>query len=487
MSFGSYAFASSFTTTSAPFRANRKSYLRIGEPVSTAFREYDIRGIVGQDLDEDFYHRLGLALGTYLARHGERSIVVGRDLRPTSSAYAAALRRGLQETGRRVLDIGEVTTPMAVFALNFLGADGSAAVTASHNPSEYNGLKVRRRDPIYGQELQRLRELWEKGDFERGRGSVEQVDIRQAYMMALTARIRPARALKVACDAGNGAGGIIGPELLDKLGFKVLPLYCEPDGTFPNHHPDPTVPKNLEDLRELVMKEGADAGVGWDGDADRVVLVDEQGTIHWPDRAMMVMAPAWLKRFPGGAVVYDVKCSAGLETVVKQAGGVPVMVKTGYPHILAGMRSHDAVLGGEFSGHMYFGRDPLVNFDDGIHAAARLLEHFSQDPRPVSRQMADLPASVMTPEIRADVAEEHKFRVVDDLVRAFQADGQALGVVTVDGARVSYPEGWGLVRASNTQASLVLVFEAKDEQGISTLKARFAAQLSRHPEIHHSL
>lgn len=455
--------------------------------MSTAFREYDIRGIVGQDLSDDFYHRLGLALGTYLARHGDRSIVVGRDLRPSSAGYAAALTRGLVETGRRVLDVGEVTTPMAVFGLNFLGADGSAAVTASHNPAEYNGLKVRRREPIYGQELQRLRELWEGGRFERGSGSVEPVDVREAYLTALCARIRPARALKVACDAGNGAGGIIGPELLDRIGFKVLPLYCDPDGTFPNHHPDPTVPKNLADLRELVVKEGADAGVGWDGDADRVVLVDEQGGIHWPDRAMMALAPAWLKRFPGGAVVYDVKCSAGLEEVVTKAGGVPVMVKTGYPHILAGMRAHDAVLGGEFSGHMYFGRDPLVNFDDGIHAAARLLAHFSHDERPVSRQMADLPRSVMTPEIRADVAEAHKFRVVDELVKAFQADGEATGVVTIDGARASYPEGWGLVRASNTQASLVLVFEARDEAGLAKLKSRFAAKLSRHPEIRHDL
>ena len=454
----------------------------------TAFREYDVRGIVGQDLTDDFYHRLGLALGTYLARHGERSIVVGRDLRPSSSGFASALRRGLVETGRRVLDVGEVTTPMTVFALNFLGADGSAAVTASHNPAEYNGLKLRRRNPIYGQELQRLRELWESGGFERmPGGSEEAFDVREAYLTALTARIRPARALKVACDAGNGAGGIIGPDLLERLGFTVLPLYCDPDGSFPNHHPDPTVPKNLEDLRDLVVKEGADAGIGWDGDADRVVLVDEQGTIHWPDRAMMALAGTWLKRFPGGAVVYDVKCSSGLEQVVRAAGGVPVMVKTGYPHILAGMREHDAVLGGEFSGHMYFGRDPLVNFDDGVHAAARLLAHFSQDPRPVSRQMADLPRSVMTPEIRADVAEEHKFRVVDELVAEFQSDREATGVVTVDGARVSYPEGWGLVRASNTQACLVLVFEASDEAGLAKLKSRFAARLDRHAEIRHPL
>lgn len=452
-----------------------------------SFREYDIRGLVGEDLSDEFYHRLGLALGTYLKRHGDESIVVGRDFRPTSAGYAEALRRGLVETGRRVLDVGEVTTPMAVFALNFLGADGSAAVTASHNPSEYNGLKIRRRDPVYGQELQRLRELWERGDFERGQGSEEPVDVRHAYITALSSRIRSSRALRVACDAGNGAGGLVGPDLLDRIGFTVLPLYCEPDGAFPNHHPDPTVPKNLEDLRRLVLEKGADAGVAWDGDADRVVLIDETGAIHWPDRVMMAMAPAWLQRFPGGAVVYDVKCSAGLEEVVTRHGGKPVMVKTGYPHILAGMREHDAVLGGEFSGHLYFGRDPLVNFDDGVHAAARALAHLSRDGRPVSRQMADLPHSVMTPEIRADVAEEHKFRVVDELVAQFRDDAACTGLVTVDGARASYPEGWGLVRASNTQACLVMVFEAADEAGLAGLKARFAEKLSRHAEVRHSL
>lgn len=455
---------------------------------TTSFREYDVRGLVGEDLSDDFYHRLGLALGTYLQRHGDESIVVGRDLRPSSGGYAAALRRGLAATGRRVLDVGEVTTPMTVFALNFLGADASAAVTASHNPAEYNGCKIRRKNPIYGQELQVLRELWEKGAFERSAGgSEEPVDVRAAYLTALTARIRPARALKVVCDAGNGAGGIIGPELLDRLGFTVVPLYCEPDGTFPNHHPDPTVPKNLADLQRAIADHRADCGVAWDGDADRVVIVDERGGIHWPDRIMMALAPAWLGRYPGGTVVYDVKCSAGLEKVVTAAGGVPLMVKTGYPHILAGMRTSDAVIGGEFSGHLYFGRDPLVNFDDGVHAAARVLAHFSRDPRPVSAQMADLPRSVMTPEIRADVPEQHKFRVVDELVRAFQADPEALGTVTIDGARVSYPEGWGLMRASNTQASLVMVFEAQTEAGLSKLKARFARQLAAHPEVKHSL
>lgn len=454
---------------------------------ATSFREYDIRGLVDVDLSDDFYHRLGLALGTYLGRKGDQSIVVGRDLRPSSAGYAAALRRGLVETGRRVLDVGEVTTPMTVFALNFLGSDASAAVTASHNPAEYNGCKLRRHDPIYGQELQRLRQLWEKGDFDRGQGSEEQVDVREAYLTALVSRIRPARALKVACDAGNGAGGIIGPDLLDRLGFTVIPLYCDPDGTFPNHHPDPTVPKNLVDLQRVIADEGADLGVAWDGDADRVVIVDDQGGIHWPDRIMMALAPAWLRRFPGGAVVYDVKCSSGLEQVVSAAGGKPVMVKTGYPHILAGMRAHDAVIGGEFSGHLYFGRDSLVNFDDGVHAAARVLAHFSQDPRPVSEQMADLPPSVMTPEIRADVAEKDKFRVVDELVAEFQADREATGVVTIDGARVSYPEGWGLVRASNTQACLVMVFEAASDAGLAKLKSRFAAKLGKHPEVTHGL
>jgi phosphomannomutase/phosphoglucomutase len=454
---------------------------------SSVFREYDIRGLTGSELTEDFYHRLGLALGTTYAVHGDESVVVGRDMRATSPAYARALRRGLVETGRRVLDIGEVTTPMTVFALNFLGTDGSVAVTASHNPAEYNGAKIRRKMPLFGEELQRLRATFEKGAFMRGEGSEEAVDVREAYLTALAARMRPKRALKVVVDAGNGCGGLVGPDLLERLGFEVVQLYCDPDGSFPNHHPDPTVPKNLEDLRKAVLDERADAGVAWDGDADRVVLVDDQATIHWPDRLLMALAPAAIRKHPGGVVVYDVKCSQGVEQVVTAAGGRARMVKTGYPHILAGMRDPDAVLGGEFSGHVYFGGDALVNFDDGVHAAARVLTHFADDSRPVSVQMAELPRSVMTPEIRADVPEERKFAIVDKLLADFRADREVVKLIDVDGARVVYPEGWGLVRASNTQPSLVLVFEARDEAGLSALKRRFAAKLAPYPEVKHPL
>jgi phosphomannomutase/phosphoglucomutase len=447
------------------------------------FREYDIRGLVGTDLDDDFYHRLGLALGTYHAGLGDLAIVVGRDVRPSSPAYAAALRRGLVETGRRVLDLGLVTTPMTVFGLNFLGADGSVAVTASHNPSEYNGAKVRRRNPVFGAELQEVRRILEHGGFAKGRGSVERFDILPPYVNATLGRIRPDRALKVVVDAGNGSGALVGPDLLDRIGFTVVPLHCEVDGTFPNHHPDPTVPENLVDLRRKVVESGADCGVAFDGDGDRVVVVDEKGAIHWADRLLMLLALRLLPSKPGGVVVHDVKCSQGVWDVVERAGGKPVMVKTGYPYVLEGMRDPAAVLGGELSGHMYFGGDPLFNFDDGIHAACRILDVFSRDERPVSVQMADLPASVGTPEIRAEVPEDRKFDVTDRLVKAFREDKDVMRLVDIDGARATYPEGWGLVRASNTQPSLVLVFEARDDKGLEKLKSRFADKLSRFPEV----
>jgi phosphomannomutase/phosphoglucomutase len=450
---------------------------------SSYFREYDIRGIVGDGLDEADYHRLGLAFGTYLDRHGDRTACVGRDVRPSSPAFAEALGGGLAETGRRVLDLGLVSTPMTVFGLNYLGADASVAVTASHNPSEYNGAKVRRREPVFGEELQALRRIFEKGDFVAGRGAREPFDMLPAYVDAVRGRVRAGRALKVVVDAGNGSGALVAPELLDALGFKVVPLHCEPDGTFPAHHPDPTKPENLEDLIEAIEREGADGGVAFDGDADRMAFVDETGTIHWPDRLLMLMALRLLPRRPGGVVVHDVKCSRGVAQVVSAAGGTPLMVRTGYPFVLEAMKTPGAILGAELSGHCYFGEDPLFNFDDGVFAAARFLDCLSQDPRPPSRQLADLPPSVASPELRLTVPEERKFAIAGELTELFRADRDVVELLDVDGARATYPEGWGLVRASNTQPDLVLVFEAEDETGLERVKRRFREKLARFAEI----
>lgn len=449
----------------------------------SAFREYDVRGVVGEQLDEAFYERLGRCFGTYLARHDAETVVVGHDVRPTSPAFAEALRRGLTGTGRRVLDVGSVTTPVVVFAKSFLGASASVAVTASHNPSAYNGAKLRAARPVHGAELAALAREFEGGRFTEGRGSVETVDVRDAYATAVAGRVRARRSLKVVVDAGNGAGGPVAPALLERTGFEVVPLHCDPDGTFPNHHPDPTKPENLEDLRETILAERADAGVALDGDADRVVLLDENGRIHWPDRMLMALAAAELPRHPGAVVAFDVKCSQGVAEVVTRHGGRPRMVKTGYPFLLEAMREDDALLGAELSGHVYFGRDRLFDFDDGVHAACRTLEVLARDPRPVSEQLAELPQSVSTPEIRLGCAEEHKFEVTARLVEAFRGDPDVRELVDIDGARVVYPEGWGLVRASNTEPSLVLVFEARDEDGLDRVKRRFAAVLEAFPEI----
>jgi phosphomannomutase/phosphoglucomutase len=419
-----------------------------------------------------------------MERDGEGSVVVGRDARPSSQAYAAALRRGLAESGRRVLDLGLVTTPMTVFGLNFLGAGASVSVTASHNPSEYNGAKLRCGGrPVFGDDLQRLRGLFESGEFVGGVGSEEPFDVRAAYLDGIAGRVRPARALKVVVDAGNGTGGLVVEDALHRLGFEVEALFCDVDGTFPNHHPDPTKLANLESLRDRVLETGADLGFGYDGDADRVTLLDEQGRVHWPDRVLMVLAKRLLPRRPGGVVCFDVKCSQGVAELVRELGGEPLMTKTGYPFMLEAMRHPRALVGAELSGHSYFGGDPLFDFDDGVYASARMAEAFAADPRPVSEQLADLPASVSTPEIRVRVPEERKFVVTSGLVEAFRADSEVVELVDIDGARAAYPEGWGLVRASNTEPNLVLVFEAGDEAGLDRVKARFAEKLAAFPEV----
>ncbi|MEM7246630.1 MAG: phosphomannomutase/phosphoglucomutase [Acidobacteriota bacterium] len=455
---------------------------------ATAFRQYDVRGVVGRDLDEEFYHRLGLALGTRMARAGSRTVVVGRDARESSPAFTECLRKGLLETGRRVIDLGLITTPMTIFGLNFLQAEASVAVTASHNPAEYNGAKIRHGGsdgvaPVYGEQLQDLRALFESGDFEKGEGRLDKISIDDAYRTAIVGRVTPSRAMKVVVDAGNGSGGLVAPDILDQLGFDVVPLFCEVDGSFPNHHPDPTKLKNLQDLAEKIRDEGADCGVALDGDADRMVLVDETGGVHWPDRILMALTKAELPRLGGGLVVCDVKCSQGVAEVAESVGGRAVMTKTGYPFLLEAMADPDAVFGIELSGHQYFGRDRLFDFDDGVHSAARTLEVFSRDSRPVSAQMADLPSYVATPEIRATCPEERKFAVTDELVAAFRDDSELVSLLDTDGARATYPEGWGLVRASNTEPSLVMVFESKTEDGLAKLKSRFAEKVSAFPEI----
>ena len=451
---------------------------------SVAFRQYDVRGLTGEQLDEAFYHRLGQAFGTWMEAAGERSIVVGRDARATSEAYAAALRRGLVETGRRVLDLGLVTTPMTVFGLNFLGAGASICVTASHNPAEYNGAKLRcSRKPVFGEELQRLRALFDAGPFIEGRGSEESFDLRAAYLDGVAGRVKPQRSLKVVVDAGNGTGGLVCVDLLERLGFEVVPLFCEVDGSFPNHHPDPTKLENLEELKELVLASGADLGFAYDGDGDRVTMLDEQGRVHWPDRVLMALVARMLPGRPGGRVCFDVKCSQQVAVLVRGLGGEPVMTKTGYPFMLEAMAHDKAVVGAELSGHTYFGGDPLFDFDDGVYTSARVAEAFAADSRPVSEQMADLPASVSTPEIRLSVPDESKFAVTEGLVAAFREDDEVVELVDIDGARAAYPEGWGLVRASNTEPNLVLVFEAQDAAGLARLQGRFAEKLARFPEV----
>lgn len=444
------------------------------------FKAYDVRGVVGRDFDQEGFLLLGRAAGTYLVRRGARRVVVGRDVRPHSSALSSRLVEGLVAAGLHVDDIGVCTSPQFYYAIGEQGAQGGAMVTASHNPSEYNGVKLRCDGPVYGEALQELRRIAESGRFERGEGQAHEIEGNlERYLAAAAERIELGRPLRVVLDGGNGTAGPAAIRLFGSLGCEVAPLYCEPDGSFPNHHPNPLVPANLEDLRREVVSRKADLGVAYDGDGDRMTLVDEGGTVRWTDRSLAVVARELLAENPGRAVVFDVKASQAVSDVVREAGGRPVMVKTGYPFLLAAMARERAVAGAELSGHMYFD-DPVFDFDDGVYASARVAAVLSRVEGPASSAYESLPRYVSSPELRVHCPDERKFEVAGELAQRFAKDHE---VVTLDGARVVFDDGWGLVRASNTEPDLVLVFEARDEQGLERIRNAFREALGRYPEV----
>jgi len=427
----------------------------------TIFREYDIRGVAGSDFDEGFAYVLGRAVGSRLrARHPDitPAIAVGRDCRLTSDAYAAELIRGLVETGVDVLDIGMCPTPLMYFALYELPVHGGLEVTASHNAAEYNGLKVcLGHEAIYGDAITSLRTEIERGDFAQGAGKVTKHEIVPRYMAYCREQfgVLP-RKLKVVVDAGNGAGGHIGPDIMRALGVEVIELYCDPDGRFPNHHPDPTVPENLADLIRTVDAGKADVGIAYDGDADRIGVVAPGGTILWGDELLVIFAREILARRPGAVVISEVKCSQRLFDDVTKHGGKPIMWKAGHSLIKAKMRETGAAVGGEMSGHMFFA-DGFLGYDDAIYASCRLLDILARTTGGVLDLLAGLPPAFNTPEIRVDCPDDLKFAVTARVRERLRRDHP---VNEVDGVRVSFDDGWGLVRASNTQPALVLRFEA---------------------------
>ncbi len=433
-----------------------------------AFREYDIRGVAGKDLTEEFVYELGRALGTYFHHREAGRIAVGRDCRLSSPRFRDALVRGLTEAGRHVVDLGLVPTPLVYFATFTLDVQGAVQVTGSHNPPEENGFKVcLGNSTLFGPEIQQIRVIMESRHFVSGQSEVEERAIIPAYRAHVRGTLLPgAIKRRVVVDSGNGTGGLVAPALYREMGIEVVELHSEPDGRFPHHHPDPTILENLRDLIRAVKEEDADLGISFDGDADRIGVVDETGRILWGDQLLVLFSREILRERPGAKVIGEVKCSQVLFEDVALHGGRPLMWKVGHSLIKAKMREEGAVLAGEMSGHLFFG-DRYFGYDDAIYAGARLLELLTRREGSLSSFLADLPPMFNTPEMRVPCPDDRKFEVVAALVQAFRKDHQ---VIDVDGARVLFPDGWGLVRASNTQPVLVMRFEARTPEALARIR-----------------
>ena len=433
------------------------------------FKAYDIRGIVDRTLTEEAVERIGRALGTLALRKDAKRFVVGRDGRLSGPKLAAALARGINAAGVDVVDIGVVATPMVYFATYHFATGTGVMVTGSHNPPDYNGLKMMvAGETLASEAIQDLRRLVESGDFASGAGSVSREDIREAYLSRITGDVKLSRPMTIAVDCGNGSPGSIAPELYRRMGCQVIELFCDVDGTFPNHHPDPSKLENLEDLQRELASGPAEIGLAFDGDGDRLGVVTKKGQVIYPDRQLMFFAEDVLKRHPGKAVIFDVKCTRNLFSWVRERGGKPLMWKTGHSLIKAKLRETGAPLAGEMSGHLFF-KDRWYGFDDGIYAGARLLELLSRG-KDASAPLEALPDSISTPEINVAMnAEGENHRLVERLQRDAKFDG-ALEVITIDGVRVEYPDGFGLMRASNTTPVLVLRFEADNQAALERIQ-----------------
>ena len=435
------------------------------------FKAYDIRGIVGKSLTPEIVERIGQALGSEALAQNQKHFVIGRDGRLSGPELSAALARGIARSGCDVTDIGMVPTPVVYFAVQHLGAGSGVAVTGSHNPPDYNGLKmVIGGVTLSGDTIQQLRDRILKNDLTTGQGTISQADVRTAYLDRVAGDVKLARPMRVAVDCGNGVASELAPQLLKRLGCQVTELFCKIDGTFPNHHPDPSKPENLEDLIAEIKKGGYDVGLAFDGDGDRLGVIAPDGHVIWPDRQMVLYARDVLSRNPGGEIIYDVKCSRTLDAEIRKAGGKATMWKTGHSLVKAKLRETGALLAGEMSGHIFF-KERWYGFDDGLYTAARLLELLSRDPRPTQEIFASLPNTVNTPELNLKFAEGEHFTVIKELVqRAHFPDAK---LTTIDGLRADFSDGFGLVRASNTTPVLVLRFEGDNQEALERIQKRF--------------
>jgi phosphomannomutase/phosphoglucomutase len=432
------------------------------------FREYDIRGIVDKDLTLEFVEYLGKGIGTYFREHGKREAALGRDSRLSSPAYAEAMTKGLLSTGCSVVDLGVVPTPLLYLAVFYKKKEAGVMITGSHNPPEYNGFKMMAgEETLYGESIQEIYALLrDKKIIQDYEGIKTSYNIIPDYEDYLLKNIKLEKKLKVILDAGNGTAGFVAAPIFKKLGCEVLELYCEPDGRFPNHHPDPTLPEAMEELTRQVKETKADFGVGYDGDGDRIGVVDDQGHLLWGDQLMIVFARDILPSNPGAPVISEVKASKLLYEEISRLGGRPIMWKTGHSLIKKKIKEEKALLAGEMSGHIFFA-DKYFGFDDAIYSSVRLAEILSRSDKKLSEMLADLPKTYYTPEIRIYASDEVKFKIVEEVKKAL---ARKYPIIDIDGVRVNYPRGWALVRASNTQAVLVLRFEADTPEDLESIR-----------------
>jgi phosphomannomutase/phosphoglucomutase len=446
---------------------------------SSIFRQYDIRGVWGSDLTPEVAELLGKAFGTYAMKSlgkPDVTLTVGRDVRLSSGPLCESLIRGLLSTGADVVDIGECPTPVQYFSLYHLDADGGVMITGSHNPPEYNGFKMSvGRETIYGASIQAIKGIIDEGSFSSGAGRIKTLPILDEYRAHLRGGFENLNGLRVVLDAGNGTAGLAAPEIMKSLGVDVVELFCEPDGKFPNHHPDPVVEENLGALIAEVKRSKANLGIAYDGDADRLGVVDAEGEIIWGDRLMVIFARDILKANTGARIIGEVKCSQVMYDDIKKRGGNAIMWKTGHSLIKKKMKEEGALLAGEMSGHIFFA-DRYFGYDDAIYASLRLLEIIRKNGMPydLRRLLSDLPAVASTPEIRVDCADTLKFGIIEKIREAFSD----YPVNTLDGARITFGDGWALVRASNTQPVLVLRFEAADAVALARIRALVEQRLA---------
>ena len=432
------------------------------------FREYDIRGVVGPQLDDEIVAVLGQAIGTFFNRNNARRIAVGYDARESSPRFCRLLTEGLNASGCEVELIGRVPTPVLYHAVHTKGYDGGVMITGSHNPPDNNGFKIcLGKSTLFGSQILEIREIAFSGEFASGEGAVKEVEVLDDYIADIVSKVSLGdRKLKAVVDGGNGMGGVTAVPVYEQLGIELVKLFVEPDSNFPNHHPDPTVTENLQDTIEAVRGSGADLGIAFDGDGDRIGVVDETGRIIWGDELMVLLSRSILADNPRATIIAEVKCSQNLFDDIEKHGGRPLMWKAGHSLIKAKMKETGAALAGEMSGHIFFA-DRFYGFDDATYAGARVLEILSKTDKKLSELLAGLPETFSTPELRVDCPEDLKFRVVARIAEHFSKTNK---VITIDGARILFDHGWGLVRASNTQAILVLRFEADSAEDLHAIQ-----------------